>query len=179
MPDLSRLANCWVKVASSWSLGLRFWDMAARKAGGNRARQSVLRPAEPFSGGGDGAAFGGIHRDREESQALDLNQRRRAVGDFEDALDDFARAAARFVRKLWHKARLWFLLNKEFSQKLRYSKRQFGEAAGRSQGFESGSRETRALAGILRILLARLHGRRANWQERRTITTNTSKKHNK
>ena len=24
MPDLSRLANCWVKVANSWSFGLRF-----------------------------------------------------------------------------------------------------------------------------------------------------------
>ena len=43
MPELSRLANCCVKVASSWSLGLRFWDIAARKVGGSRARQSVLR----------------------------------------------------------------------------------------------------------------------------------------
>jgi len=32
-------------VASSWSLGLRFWDIAARKVGGNRARQSAWRPA--------------------------------------------------------------------------------------------------------------------------------------
>ena len=55
IPELSRLANCCVKVASSWSLGLRFWDIAARKVGGNRARQSALRPGWPFGGGRDRA----------------------------------------------------------------------------------------------------------------------------
>jgi len=34
MPDLSRLANCWVKVASSCKRGLRFCCNCARTAGG-------------------------------------------------------------------------------------------------------------------------------------------------
>ena len=45
MPELSRLANCWVKVASSWSLGRRLRFNNARSAGGNASADTdrVLR----------------------------------------------------------------------------------------------------------------------------------------
>ena len=81
IPELSRLANCCVNVASSWSFGLRFWDIAARNVGGSKARQSVLRPLARSAATADRRAFGGIHRDREKPQALNLHQGRRTVGD--------------------------------------------------------------------------------------------------
>ena len=42
MPDCSKLAICWVKVASSWSLGLRFWESCSRSVGGRNAIKSTL-----------------------------------------------------------------------------------------------------------------------------------------
>ena len=50
MPEFSRLANCWVKVASSWSLGLRLRCRTARTDGGSKVVRSR------FSDGGCSAA---------------------------------------------------------------------------------------------------------------------------
>ena len=75
--------------------------------GGSSARQSRLRPGGPFSAAAaTAAAFGRIHRDREKSQALNLHQGRRTVGDLEHALDDFTRPATGLIRKLRHIADL-------------------------------------------------------------------------
>jgi hypothetical protein len=60
----------------------------------------------PFSGSRNRAPFGRVHCDREKSQALNLNQGRRAVGNLEHALDDFTRPAACLIRKLRHIAEL-------------------------------------------------------------------------
>ena len=110
IPELSRLANCCVNVASSWSFGLRFWAIAARSVGGSKARQSVLAPSRPLDGGRDRPALGRVHRDREEPQALNLDQGRRTIGDLKHALDHFTGSASGLVRKLRHRPRLFYSL---------------------------------------------------------------------
>ena len=67
MPELSRLANCCVNVASSWSLGLRFWASAARKVGGSNAASPRLPVAAAAAR--HRAAFGRIHHHRETAPA--------------------------------------------------------------------------------------------------------------
>ena len=48
------------------------------------------------------AAFGGVHRNGEKPEPLDLHQRRRTVGHLQNAFDQFAGAAPGLVGKLRH-----------------------------------------------------------------------------
>ena len=48
------------------------------------------------------AALGSVHRHRKKSEPFDLRQCRRAIGDVQNALDQFTTAAAGPIRKLRH-----------------------------------------------------------------------------
>ena len=76
--------------------------MASRSVGGSSAAPVRLAARRPVGRRRHRAAFGRIHGHREQSQAFDLHQGRRAIGDLQHALDHFAGAAAGFIRKLRH-----------------------------------------------------------------------------
>ena len=100
MPAWSRLASCCVNVASSCSFGLRCCSTYARSVGGRNDRMSNALAGALGVGGR--RALARVHGNGEQAEALDLRHGRRTVGHFQNALDHFAGAAARLVRKLRH-----------------------------------------------------------------------------
>ena len=101
MPDWSRFASCCVNVASSCNFGLRFCSQlrAQRRRQERRANPSSARRVCRLAAA---PALADVHRNRKKSEPLDLRQRRRPVGHFQNALDQFAAAPARLVGKFRH-----------------------------------------------------------------------------
>ena len=97
MPECKRLESCWVKVASSCSLGLRLRCSNSRNAGGRIAVPPDFRSAGCLGAVGCRRTFHRVHGNREQPQALNLDQGRRAVGHVEHSDDNLARTPPCFV----------------------------------------------------------------------------------
>ena len=95
IPEFNKLASCWVNVASSCNFGLRFCCNCARNAGGKNAVKSTSLLARFAFGGRAGPRC--VHGNREQSETLDLRQRRRTVRHFQNAFDQFAGTAPGLV----------------------------------------------------------------------------------
>ena len=104
MPDFSRLASCVRERRQllQFRLALLLQLLAKRR---RQERKQIhfltgaflaRRRARPRR----------FHGNGKKPEALDLRQGRRPVGHFQDALDEFAAAAARLVRKFCHKSYL-------------------------------------------------------------------------